>query len=161
MMKRRALLASAIALPFLGLVSASAQARTASHVRVTFPLLFQVGDGQLYNREGQFSTRIGDKMKMAVDAVLAANPQLKPDLTRPVSFDLRQSDGQPWGRPGPVKLAGTQVFKKNVPWSSPRNAIMAKSLGQGLSGEDSPAIERLSRVVVRAHFVVAPTQAPA
>jgi hypothetical protein len=154
MMKRRAFLASAIAVPFLGTAAGNAQARTAKRVRVTFPLLFQAGDGQLYDRDGQLGTRIGDKMKMAVDAVLAANPQLTPDLTRKVSFDLRQSDGTPWGRPGAVKLAGPQVFKKNLPWSSPRNAIMAKSLSHGYS--EAPPIERLSRVVVQAHFLVAP-----
>jgi hypothetical protein len=94
-------------------------------------------------------------MKMAVDAVLKANPQLKPDLTRTVSFDLRRGDGQPWGRPGAVKLAGRQVFKKDSPWTAPRNAIMAKSLGATFAKAEAPAIEQLSRVVVQAHFLVA------
>lgn len=152
-MKRRALLASAFALPFLATLKV--EARTATRVRVTLPLIFQTGDGQLYNRDGQFRTIIGDKMKMAVDAVLAANPRLSHDLTRNVSFDLLQADGQPWGKPGLVKLPGSSVFKKDMPWASPRNVIMAKSLGPMLRHENSTPIDRLARVVVRADFHVA------
>jgi hypothetical protein len=153
-MKRRVFIAGALALPFLA-TPKIVEARTAQRVRVTFPLLFQPGDGQTYQSQGQLRTPIGDKMEQAVQAVLAANPHLRYDLSQKVSFDLQDSKGRPWGPPGRVKLPGTNVFKKGRPWTAPRNAIMAKSLGVGLKGGDAPNVNDLARVVVRARFQVA------
>lgn len=143
-MKRRELLISALALPFL-VGAPLAQAHSPKLVRVTFPLIFQPGDG--------FSI-IGNKLKMAVNAVLAANPKLSPHLDRQVSFWMLQADGRPWGSPTPVKIIAPAVFKKSGSWNAPRNAIMAKSLRMQLHS-DAPNIDKLARVVVKAHFHVA------
>jgi len=153
-MKRRELLASALALPFLAMAPV-AIARSPKHVRVTFPLIFQEGDCRTYLKDGRLHTIIGDKFKMAVEAVLKANPQLSPDLSQQVRFYLRQADGSPWGRPGPTTVIGSGVFKKDVPWTAPRNAVMAKSLNPQLKGESmGPSIDQLAQVVVKAHFHV-------
>lgn len=154
-MKRRELLASALALPFLSMAPVAVIA-SPKHVRVTFPLIFHEGDCRTYMESGRLQTIIGDKLKMAVEAVLKANPQLSPDLSKQVSFYLRQADGKPWGRPGAVTITGGGVFKKDLPWTAPRNAVMAKSLNPQLKGEASgPPINQLSRVVMKAYFHVA------
>jgi hypothetical protein len=89
-------------------------------------------------------------MQRAIDSVMAANPNLRPDLKRRVSFDLLTAEGKSWGQPGAIKFPATTVFKSGS--TSPRNAIMAKSLAKGLQGEESPRIEDLSKVVVKAIF---------
>ncbi len=156
-MKRRVFLASALALPFLALLKV--RSGKVRRVQVTFPLIFREGDARSYVREGRLQTPIGDKMQRAVKSVLASNPQLSPDMTRKVSFDLRKDNGEPWGRPGAVTLPSTAVFKKDSPWTAPRNAIMAKGLWPAMyiASKDSPAIKDLSRVIVKATFKVART----
>lgn len=155
-MKRRAFIASALALPFLTVLKV--HSTSVRRVQVTFPLIFKEGDARSFVKDGRLQTPIGDKMQRAVASVLAANPRLSPDLTRKVSFDLRKGNGEPWGRPGTVTLPSTAVFKKGVPWTAPRNAIMAKSLVKSLTVvEDGPSLEELARVIVKATFRVART----
>lgn len=151
-MQRRAFLAGAVALP-LSAVAKAAPTGGAKRVSVTFPLIFRKGDENSYFREGRMRTTIDDKMQLAIASVLKANPHLRPDLKRKVSFTLQGSDGQPWGRPGPVSLPATTVFKKTS--TAPRNVIIAKSLAATLRGEAAPAIDQLSRVAVKAVFHVA------
>jgi hypothetical protein len=92
-------------------------------------------------------------MQRAIESVLTSNPNLRPDLKRTVAFDLRQADGKPWGSPGPVRLPATTIFKSTGPITAPRNAIMAKGLAKRLDGQESPPIEQLSQVLVKAVFL--------
>lgn len=153
-MKRRAFLVGAIALPFITLVRATPFNKR-QRVLVSLPLLFQEGDARSYVLDGRVHTPIGDKMQRAIESVLKANPNLSPDLKRPVAFDLRKQNGKPWGKPGAVRLPAETVFRKTGPITAPRNAIMAKGLARTLHGREAPAIEGLSRVVVKAVFNVA------
>ncbi len=158
-MNRRAFLSGAVALPFIAVISVVpfSKARQSKRVRMTLPLIFQEGDVSSYFRDGRLHTPIGDKMKQAIDSILAANPHLTPDMKRRVSFDLRMANGKPWGQPGAVKLPAESVFKSSGPMTAPRNAIMAKNLVKSLHGKNAPGVNTLSRVVVRAVFNVAQT----
>lgn len=148
MMNRRVFLAGAMALPFLAIVKVPVS--RARRVQVTIPLIFQEGDARFHR------SVIGMKMQKAVADVMAANPRLSPDLARRVSFDMRRSDGTPWGRPGALTLPAKAVFKGKEPWTAPRHVVMAKSLCRGLECEPAPNIGDLSRIVVKAVFHVAP-----